>query len=287
MRYGLHYDDDADEDGLSLQKAHTIYILFLVADLRRYIERKAYDPNEPRDDHGRWTAGGGSDAVSGTQVADNSNIGPLSTDDYGRSLSDLAKRPSYAYGSSYSSDRPGWHDYTAGPNIVCTAEQNCSSQEIADQLSRFAVPGQRADIPTISDSDNWVFLPGTSIPAGQVHTDISDDGLVVQNATLPDHILYDGVAIRSAYQNADGSWSVTTHGFGNNFFPFMDMANQYFGPSIFDALDNQMRDNINAHHGTQKSAARLIHIARSGRGIYPGQPIRTRPRTGGCGYDFV
>jgi len=83
MRYGLHYDDDADEDGLSLQKAHTIYILFLVADLRRYIERKAYDPNEPRDDHGRWTAGGGSGAVSGTQVADNSNIGPLSTDDMG------------------------------------------------------------------------------------------------------------------------------------------------------------------------------------------------------------
>lgn len=71
--------------------------------------RKAgFNPDQPRDDHDRWT--------------------PAGTD-------------------RYSPDKPGWHDYTAGPNIVCAADERCAAQEIADQLSRFAVPGQDATVP--------------------------------------------------------------------------------------------------------------------------------------------
>ena len=42
----------------------------------------------------------------------------------------------------YSPDKPGFHDFTAGPNEVCSVAQVCTAAEIRDQLSRFTVPGQ-------------------------------------------------------------------------------------------------------------------------------------------------
>lgn len=42
----------------------------------------------------------------------------------------------------YAPSRPGYHDYTAGPNVVCPAELRCTPQEMVDQMSRFSLPGQ-------------------------------------------------------------------------------------------------------------------------------------------------
>ena len=215
----LHFTEAFERKHLEV-KAEFIYLRFLVADIRAHLERKAgFNPDQPRDDQGRWTDTGAGDGEVPT----------------------------------FSPDKPGWHDYTAGPNVVCTAVERCSPEEIADHLSRFAVPGQDPSRPSESGRDYPVFDPITGIYAGDVRTTISDDGLAVINETLPNHILYNGQITRTATQNPDGSWSVTTRGIGNNVEPGMNIANQYGGPVIFDILDERMRENIRVHHGSRKS----------------------------------
>jgi hypothetical protein len=195
--------------------ARVTYASFLLADVRLDLVRKAgFNSDQPRDDRGRWVDTGA---------------------------------------GGYGPDKPGWHDYTAGPNVVCTAEERCTAQEIADQLSRFAVPGQNPAIPSRNGTTNPVYDPITGIYAGDVETEISQDGLTVRNTTKENHILHDGQITRSATQNPDGSWSVTTRGIGNNATPGMNVANQYGGPVIFDILDERMRENIRVHHGSRKS----------------------------------
>lgn len=98
-----------------------------------------------------------------------------------------------------------------------------------------------------------VYDPITGIYAGDVKTTITADGLSVTNRTLDNHIFFDGQITRSAPQNPDGSWSVTTHGIVNNQIFGMSVANQYGGPVIFDLLDERMRENIRVHHGSRNS----------------------------------
>ena len=54
--------------------------------------------------------------------------------------------------SQYSADRPGYHNYTTGANLVCPAELRCSRQEMIEYLHRYAWPGQNPVIP-VSDGD--------------------------------------------------------------------------------------------------------------------------------------
>jgi hypothetical protein len=54
------------------------------------------------------------------------------------------------------------------------------------------------------------------------------------------------------FQASDGSWYVTTHGFGNNEYAGMAGINQWQGPEIFRELDGQMRAYVQARKGTTK-----------------------------------
>lgn len=214
------------QDELELKRleldADLTYLRFLIADLRCRLERKAgFNPDQPRDDHGRWTDTGAGDGEA----------------------------------PAFSPDKAGWHDYTAGPNVVCTADERCSREEIADHLSRFAVPGQDPRVPSENGKTYPVYDPITGIYAGNVDTTITPDGLSVTNRTLENHIFFDGQITRFATQNADGSWSVTTRGTGNNQIFGMSVANQYGGPVVFDILDERMRENIRVHHGSRKSVS--------------------------------
>jgi hypothetical protein len=212
-----------------------LYVSFLLADLRCMSAPKTkFDPNQPRDDHGRWTNTGGGEADT-----------------------------------IFSPDKPGWHDYTSGPNLVCSAEQACSREEISDQLLRFAVPGQDPSKPVVHDETYPVYIPDTGVVAGNVRTTIGPDGLSITNRTEVGHIFYDGQVTRFASQNGDGSWSVTTRGTGNNQIYGMSVVNQYAGPHVFDMLDQQFRENIRLHHGSRKSVADkrflAVHVSDSGR----------------------
>lgn len=150
----------------------------------------------------------------------------------------------------YSPARPGWHDYVTS-NMVCSA---CSAQEIADQLARFAVPGQDPAAPVVDGAIYSVYDPFVGIYAGEVLTHITENGLSITNRTLPEHLFYDGKITRTAWQAADGSWHVTTHGIGNNVVPGMSAVNQWSGPDIFNELDRQMRENIELHHGSARAS---------------------------------
>ncbi len=169
----------------------------------------------------------------------------------GSGSADAAQTAASAATDTFSPAKENYHHYQAGPNIVCPAELKCTSQEIADQMSRFAVPGQHPDQPVQSGQTYPVYAPVTGEFVGNVKTTISEDGLTTQNVTKPGHLLYDGQITRKAEQNSDGSWSVTTTGTGNNVIPGMATANELAGPSIFDSLDQQMRQNILLHHGQQ------------------------------------
>ena len=152
--------------------------------------------------------------------------------------------------SQHSPKRPGYHDYQAGPNLVCLPEERCSAEEMGDYGSKHSLPGRDPSQPIENNKDYVVRIPGTDILVGHVHTTISQDGLTIQNVTQIDHIFHDGQITRTLTQAPDGAWYVTTLGTGNNIWPFMATMNQIFGGDIFDAMDRQMRDNIRQHHGT-------------------------------------
>ena len=181
------------------------------------LHKGGFNPDQPRDDRGRWGTGNSSTA------------------------------------DSYSPSRPGWHDYVAGPHVVCAAELRCTREEVLDQFHRFAVPGQDPTRPVQNRGIYKVYDPITGFYAGKVDTTISDDGATVKNETKHNHILRDGQIIRHIEQTQSGDWQVTTHGIGNNVFLGMNYANQYGGPVIFEVLDNQMRNNIRRHHGASKA----------------------------------
>ncbi len=162
---------------------------------------------------------------------------------------DEKRAPQISDGSQYSVSREGYHHYQAGPNVVCSAEMRCTAEEMKDQMSRFAVPGRSPDHPVQSLQTYPVRDPATGLFVGNVTTTVSADGLIIQNVTRPGHLLYRGQITRTATQNPDGSWSVTTIGVGNNSKFGMATANELAGPHIFDSLDEKMRENIERHHG--------------------------------------
>ena len=146
------------------------------------------------------------------------------------------------------------HDFLSGTNEVCPASLQCSVSQMVDYVSRFGVPGQDPSIPVVNRSTNFASDPRTGFPGGYVKTTISQDGLTVSNKTTLLHFLYNGQIVRTAHRNSDGSWSMSTHGFGNNWTPGMNRENQDQGPKIFDAVDQAMRAYILRDHGRSKSA---------------------------------
>lgn len=181
-------------------------------------------------------------------------------------------------GADFSPDQSGWHDYIAGPNLMCRADLQCSPAEIADQLARFSVPGRDPSNPVKDGEFSLVEDPRSGLPGGWVWTAIEDNGLTVVNSTSPAHAFYNGEVIRSARQEDDGSWKVTTHGFGNNVVPGANIINQEQGPPIFNLLDQRMRENIERHHA--KGAFHLAMLRLDGCG-------HSRPRVGMAGSDDV
>jgi HK97 family phage portal protein len=150
---------------------------------------------------------------------------------------------------AYDPSKPGWHDYTTGANLVCPADLQCTAEEMADQMSRFAVPGQDPSMPVEDGNTYFVTDPRTGFPAGWVDTTVSADGLTIVNTTTAAHVFYDGRIERQASRAADGSWFVSTRGIGNNVIPGMAEINQRQGPLIFNELDRLLRQNIERHHG--------------------------------------
>jgi RHS repeat-associated protein len=155
----------------------------------------------------------------------------------------------------YSSDRGGWHDYTEGPNLVCAEDLGCTQQEMVDQFSRFAVPGQDPSKPVSDGGIYKVYDPRNGVYAGKVVTTVSADGMTITNTTLPGHVFHDGQITRALSQDVSGAWYVTTRGIGNNYVPFTSIgcdtcaaANSWQGRKIFNCVDSQMRMNIEAHH---------------------------------------
>jgi hypothetical protein len=159
---------------------------------------------------------------------------------------------------NYSPRCPSWHFYTS-THLVCPKQLHCSEEEIIDYLSRFAYPGQYPFNPVQNTDIHPVGLGPFSLGSlnlgpysmgalGQIQTFVSNGGLTIKNVTQPGHIFYDGIIIRTAYQDEKGAWYVSTYGYGNNVNLGMDTVNQVFGPGIFNAVDQSMISTIEAHH---------------------------------------
>jgi len=216
--------------------------------LRRIIRK--FRPDQPRvpagsPQGGQWTSGASSvgDSAAGDTGADNLATGGDAGD---AAQSDTSSNANTA---TFSPDKPGWHDYPAGPNLVCSPETRCPREEVTDQFARFSLPGGDPSMPVVDGGRYPVYIPGTDKYVGEVETTITEDGLAIANRTLPGHIFFDGVVVRRLTQSEDGAWYVTTHGFGNNVETGRNLANQLVGPEIFNELDRQMRANIERHHG--------------------------------------
>ena len=148
----------------------------------------------------------------------------------------------------YSRSKPGYHDYRVN-DVVASAAEHVTVEEMRDQMLRFAVPGRSPDQPVVSGRRYSVYDPVTGLFVGYVTTTVSEDGLTIVNRTAPGHLLADGAVVRTAIHNPDGSWSVKTIGLGNNLYPELAPVNEFLGPYIFTNLDLQMRRNIQRHHG--------------------------------------
>jgi YD repeat-containing protein len=143
-----------------------------------------------------------------------------------------------AYGTKYGPSLPGWHDYTV-THVVFPASLQYTAAQALDAFDKFGVPGN-PDVPIQNGRNYFVSDPFTAAPAGSVTSYVSEDGYTLTNVTDPAHILYDGEIVRTLIQNEDGSWSVTTHGFGNNVIPGFNDLNQNVGPVVFSQLDEEL-----------------------------------------------
>jgi hypothetical protein len=219
------------------------------------VERK-FSPDQPRvpvgsSEGGQWTSEGTSGSSQPVSRPQRTRLADAASTINANILSDGPPPGSNANGASspeFGPGKSGWHDYSAGPNLVCAAELRCSREEIADQLARFSIPGRDPSSPVVHGDGSFVFDPRTGLPGGLVTTRIEDSGLKIINQTSPAHLFYDGVVVRQATLSDDGAWFVTTRGFGNNVIPGMNMFNREQGPVIFGILDQRMRANIERHH---------------------------------------
>lgn len=160
---------------------------------------------------------------------------------------DLGRRPEVD-ASQYSRSKPGYHDHRVN-DVIASAAEHVTVEEMKDQMLRFAVPGLSPDQPVVSGRSYPVYDPVTGLFVGDVRTTVSEDGLTTVNRTLPGHLLADGAVVPAAIHNPDGSWSVKTIGIGNSVDPELAPVNEFLGPYIFTNLDMQMRRNTQRHHG--------------------------------------
>ena len=215
---------------------------------------KLFNPDQPRvpsgsgKPSGQWTkpgAGGGGGGSPGDGGGDGASpaadLGGIDSIDFVTPI-------------DFSPDKFGWHDYTAGPNLVCPAELQCTKEEMADLMSRFGVPGRDPSKPIEDGQMYAVFDPRTGLFAGWIRTTVTDDGLTITNTTNALHILYDGKIVRQAVQAEDGSWYVTTRGTGNNWIPGMNLMNAWQGRKIFDYMDQKLRDYVQGRHGQKNTS---------------------------------
>jgi hypothetical protein len=178
-------------------------------------------------------------------------------------------------GDNYSPDKPGWHQYEV-TNTIATADQQVSPEQMRDYMTRHAFPGQDPSKPISQQGEeNTVRDPrglgrdlqnGRWLTTGEsdkIKTYTSNDGLSISNFTQPGHALHDGRITRTATQQPDGSWTMTTRGYGNNDGKFLGnnwlggatanpyMAarlNEWQGQRIFNDVDRAMTANIRAHN---------------------------------------
>jgi hypothetical protein len=147
--------------------------------------------------------------------------------------------PEGAYGTNFSPSLPGWHDYRI-TDVAIPAYLHYSAPQALALFHKYGVPGNPG-VTVVSGQRYLVSDPLTGLPAGLVVTTVDNGGYTVTNTTVPDeHILDNGEIDRTLSENSDGSWSVTTHGFGNNVIPGFNVLNQYYGPVVFSTLDAEM-----------------------------------------------
>jgi hypothetical protein len=135
--------------------------------------------------------------------------------------------------------RGGVHDYVT-QNTVCRDAAAASPAQRADQLSRFAYPGQDPERPARHNSENLVWdrrgpLP---VPGGVVRTRISPDGQAVQNRTTRWHV-FDGTVDRR-FVEVDGRLDVRSQGVGDSPMLFFDSINQREGARLMHHMDRAM-----------------------------------------------
>ena len=151
------------------------------------------------------------------------------------------------------------HDYeVTSPVCLNLPWIDCTAEEVANYMSRFQYPGQWPGSPVV-DGDERNVAPaevwGFPTPlcymgmcdSGTITVDVAENNpLSIDNITQPSHIFDNGDVLRTSSQDANGSWSVTTHGSGSNngygILPghLIDQVNQRIGPVVFKAVDLQL-----------------------------------------------
>lgn len=123
------------------------------------------------------------------------------------------------------------HDYRVGPYFICRASPACG-RAIRSTFPSFIVPNLGTPV---SNGQISPIYGQFGIFVGHVQTLISKDGLSATNITQADHMLRWG-QVDISNRVIEGSWYVGAHGYGSNTNYAIGTLNQYYGPSIFDAM---------------------------------------------------
>jgi len=134
------------------------------------------------------------------------------------------------------------HSYQTPRILVCMNVSAVTSSQLANALSRFAVPG----VPhSMRQANGLNFASWGMAPGGFVTTQFSHNGLSVTNTTTSIHVF--GGSITTSYSFSGGHVFVQTTGSGTT-DPVRDSINQTTSPEIFGRLDrdlaNYIRDNV-------------------------------------------
>ena len=171
------------------------------------------------------------DAVRQSRLA---NVEPLASFPFQGVVAKLYRQPNFNV-----------HYYEVGPDYLCGGASGCTGVPVAESIALKGVPGKVSNVPVTNGEISMVHALG-DIEVGHVVTTISNNGLTLQNRTLPDHWFHDGTVTIDAYQDANGDWYGQVTGTGTHTKPGMGMANQTTGPEVFGGILSDIRDDLSS-----------------------------------------
>jgi RHS repeat-associated protein len=142
-----------------------------------------------------------------------------------------------------------FHSYSVTGTLL--SRSNCSQAQANDAASRFAYPGQNPNNPVTAAARRASAAPGYLYPSGPISTQAISSNCF-RNVTQIGHLLHNGSVTRCILVGAGGEVGIGTVGRGHNYGAAIAESNEFFGPRIFESVDDKLAIYLSQQCGLGK-----------------------------------